>query len=96
MENAARACYGVVMESIQSAVQRAEVSDLVRRIEHLAAMPQAAPQVAHTPQRALAQALSRWLPPLVNEMAAGLGLKGTTPLVDVTPDGHLLIRLEKT
>lgn len=76
--------------------KKSEVADLVRRIEDLAAMPSAAPaQVAHTKPGALAQALSRWLPPLVEEMAGGLGLKTRTPLVDVTPDGHLLIRLEE-
>lgn len=96
------------MESIESAIQRAgirrystpedvgaDVRDLVRQIEDLAAMPSAAPaHVSTTRQGALAQALSRWLPALVEEMASGLGLKTRTPLVDVTPDGHLLIRLE--
>jgi hypothetical protein len=85
------------MESIESAVDRAyqhEVRDLVRRIEDLAAMQSAAPaHVSHTRQGALAQALSRWLPPLVQEMAAGLDLKTRAPLVEVVPEG-LLIRLE--
>lgn len=97
------------MESIDAAIQRAQirrypapqeagpdVRDLVRQIEDLAAMPSAAPvHVANTRPGALAQALSRWLPPLVEELAGGLGLKTRTPLVDVTPEGHLLIRLEE-
>lgn len=96
------------MESVEAAIHRAQnlrprtppppedVQDLVRRIEDLATMPSGAPaHVAHSKPGALAQALSRWLPPLVEEMAGGLGLKTRTPLVEVTPDGHLLIRLEE-
>lgn len=92
------------MESVESAIRRAgaqrEVQDLVRRIEHLAAMPMAIPPPPATPadseqRRQLALALSRWFPALVTEMAAGLGLKPRDPLVIVNADGDLVIRLER-
>lgn len=46
-------------------------------------------------RRQIALALSRWLPGLVKEMAEGMALRVSDPLVAVGADGHLVIRLER-